>query len=356
MASASLLAYIAIAKYADGLPLYRQCQIFSRLGFDADRTTLANWMLACGRLIQPLMNLLWERACEQTLLHMDETVVQVLDEPGRAAQTKSYMWVTVAGPPGQRMVLFHYAPSRGRQVPEELLLGYRGALMVDGYEAYDAVVGSQQLTRLGCWAHARRKFVEAQRAQPKGKSGKADVALSHIAKLYQLERSVKELEPSARQARRQEQAAPVLAKLHAWLSKAKTQTAPKTALGKAMTYLSNQWPRLARYVDNGEWPIDNNVAENAIRPFVIGRKNWLFSQSTRGATSSANLYGLIGGRKHGRLSITGATGVRPPRFMWCKQAGPTSWRGAIDRRGAAPLLHPPVAVTGIARRQAAGGS
>lgn len=293
MATASLLAFIVISKYLDGLPLYRQCQIFSRIGFNADRTTLANWMMACGRMIQPLMNLLWERLREQSLVRMDETTVQVLDEPGRAPQTKSYMWVTVAGPPGQRTVLFHYAPSRGGPIPSELLSGFSGALMVDGYEGYDAVCKAQSLTRLGCWAHARRKFVEAQRAQVKGKSGAADVALSSISKLYLLERAIKELAPAQRHARRQQEAVPILDQLRKWLEKNQPRTAPKTALGKAMTYLANQWPRLTRYVEDGAWPIDNNMAENAIRPFVIGRKNWLFSQSARGASASANLYSLI---------------------------------------------------------------
>jgi len=172
--------------------------------------------------------------------------------------------------------------------------------MVDGYEAYDAVCQSQSIDRLGCWAHARRKFIEAQRAQPKGKVGKPDQALSWINRLYGIERAVRDASAEARYAARQAQAVPTLDKLRQWMQKHAPNTVPGTALGKALTYLSNQWPRLARYVEDGRYPIDNNRAENAIRPFVVGRKNWLFSQSTRGVKSSANLYSLISSAKaHG---------------------------------------------------------
>jgi len=203
------------------------------------------------------------------------------------------MWVTATGPPQAGIVLFHYAPTRSGQVPKDLLADYRGALMVDGYEPYDAVCAAESIDRLGCWAHARRKFVEAQRLQPKGKTGKPDQALSLINKLYGLERSLKGATVEEIHRVRQDRALPVLQQLHAWLEKTLPRTAPGTTLGKALTYLHNQWPRLARYVEDGTYPIDNNRAENAIRPFVIGRKNWIFSQSVRGVTASANLYSLI---------------------------------------------------------------
>ena len=293
IATASLLAFIVVSKYLDGLPLYRQCQIFSRIGFEADRTTLANWMIACGQLIQPLINLLLERLQSAAYVHLDETTVQVLAEPGRAAQTKSYMWVSVAGPPNSRTVLFHYAPSRSGQVARELLGQYTGTIMVDGYEGYEPVCHERDLLRLGCWAHARRKFVDAQRIQGQGKSGKADLALSYIGKLYQVERSTKGKPVSERYATRQQRSRPVVEQLRRWLDKTLPRTVPKTTLGKALNYLDSQWPRLIRYLDDGRWPIDNNPAENAIRPFVVGRKAWLFSQSTRGASASANLYSLI---------------------------------------------------------------
>lgn len=293
VATPGLLAWITVSKYVDALPLYRQCAIFERLGFSIDRTTLANWMIQCGQLLQPLVNLLWDVLREQPYVHMDETTVQVLAEPGRKPQSKSYMWVSAAGPPGEAVVVFHYDPSRGGAVPQTLLGDYTGALMVDGHDGYEAVCKAQGLKRLGCWAHARRKFVDAQRLQPKGKTGKADQALALINKLYGIERSLKSADALTRYSERQRQAQPVIDKLRAWLDQSRSRTAPGTTLGKAMTYLDNQWPRLIGYLADGAYPIDNNRAENAIRPFVIGRKNWLFSQSTRGASASANLYGII---------------------------------------------------------------
>ncbi len=293
VATPGLLAWVAVSKYVYALPLYRQCAIFERLGFHIDRTTLANWMIQCGQLLQPLVNLLLDVLRQQPYLHMDETTVQVLAEPGRKPQSKSYMWVSVAGPPGEAVVVFHYDPSRGRDVPQLLLGDYAGALMVDGYDGYEAVCKAQGLQRLGCWAHARRKFVEAQRLQPKGKTGKADQALALINKLYRIERTLKEADATTRYGERQRQAQPVIDKLRRWLDRSRSTTAPGTALGKAVIYLDNQWSRLIGYLDDGAYPIDNNRAENAIRPFVIGRKNWLFCQSMRGARASANLYSII---------------------------------------------------------------
>ena len=179
--------------------------------------------------------------------------------------------------------------------------------MVDGYEGYEPVCVANGIVRLGCWAHARRGFVDAQRQQVKGKTGKADKALSMINALYRIERTLKDENAEVRYAQRQRQAVPILEKLRKWLDKSLTTTAPKTALGKALTYLDNQWPRLEHYVDDGRYPIDNNRAENAIRPFVIGRKNWIFSKSVRGVKASANLYGLIETAK--------ANGIDPWKYL-----------------------------------------
>ncbi len=307
VATPSLLAWIVVSKYMDALPLYRQCEILKRIGFVADRTTLANWMIACGQLIQPLINLLWDQLREQPYLHMDETTVQVLAEPGRKPQAKSYMWVAAAGPPGEQVVVFEYHPSRGAAIAKTLLADYVGALMVDGYEGYEPACIGNDIRRLGCWAHARRRFIEAQRLQPKGKTGKPDQALAFINKLYGIERKIKDADPQVRYSVRQEEAVPVLEQLHTWLDKVLLQTPPKTTLGKALGYLGRQWPRLAGYVEDGHYPIDNNRAENAIRPFVVGRKNWLFSQSTRGAKASANLYSLIETAK--------ANGLEPMNYL-----------------------------------------
>ena len=190
-------------------------------------------------------------------------------------------------------MLFHYSPSRSGDIPKQLLENFQGALMVDGYEGYQAVCSEQKLTRLGCWAHARRKFVDAKHEQPKGKTGKADQALSFIQKLYNIERTCKEKSVDERLEIRQTQSKETIDKLRKWLDKSQATTPPKSSLGKVMAYLNNQWFRLVGYLDDGQYPIDNNRAENSIRPFVIGRKNWLFSHSQKGASSSANLYSLI---------------------------------------------------------------
>ena len=274
-AAPGLLAYIATAKYVDALPLYRQTQQFARLGVELDRTTLANWMVKCGALVQPLINRLTEQILEHPVVGMDETTVQVLDEPGKAAQSASYMWVIGAGPPGQRLLVYHYEDSRSGRVPIDRLDGFDGALMVDGYSGYGAACRTHGITRLGCWAHARRKFFDAAKLQPKGKTGRPDQALAMIGKLYRVERNAGDLDPAQRHQLRQDQARPVIDKLQAWLTKTVPRVAPKTKLGQALHYLQAQWPALIRYLDDGRYPIDNNAIENAIRPFAIGRKNWM---------------------------------------------------------------------------------
>jgi transposase len=220
-------------------------------------------------------------------------VVQVLSEPNKTAQSNSYMWVLRSTLPTSSAVLFRYEPTRSGDVAKELLRDFTGALMVDGYEGYNAACIKNDTTRLGCWAHARRKFIEAQQAQPKGKTGKSDQALAYIQQLYRVEQFISDKTSDEKYQARQQQSQPILDKLKYWLDKSVSQVPPKTALGKALYYLDSQWLRLINYMQSGDYPIDNNAAENAIRPFVIGRKNWLFSASQQGATASANLYGLI---------------------------------------------------------------
>lgn len=293
IASPGLLAHIAIQKYAVALPLYRQGEIFKRIGVEMDTTTLANWMIRCGALVQPLINLLHEKILEQSVLHADETRVQVLNEVDKTPQSNSYMWVLHSAQSTCAAVLYRYEPTRSGKAATELLGDYRGALMVDGYSGYNAVCEQQSITRLGCWAHARRKFIEAQKIQKEGKTGKADQAIAFIQQLYGIEKSIKEKTAEEKYQIRQEQSLPILEKIRVWLDKSIAHALPQSLLGKALYYLHEQWPKLVRYVDRGEYPIDNNAAENAIRPFVIGRKNWLFSTSPKGATASANIYSLI---------------------------------------------------------------
>ena len=248
---------------------------------------------------QPLVNLLGEALEDGPVLQMDETSVQVLKERGRPATAQSYMWVQKGGPPGKPTIRYHYAPSRGHEVPKHLLAGFAGYLQTDGYSAYGtALTGREDIVAVGCWAHARRKFDEAIKAHgPKKakKAGRARQGLTYIQQLYAIEHQARdqELDAEARYQLRQAQARPLLDEMRAWLDDGLTAVPPKSATGKALTYLAGQWDRLVRYLDDGRIPIDNNGAENAIRPFVVGRKNWLFANSTAGATASANLYSLV---------------------------------------------------------------
>ena len=294
LASPGLLAHVAVSKYQDALPLYRQENILQRIGVDIPRATLANWMIHTGTLIQPVINLLRERLISYDLIQMDETTVQVLVEEKKTAQSKSYLWLQRGGPPDQPVILFDYDPSRGQGVPTRLLDGFNGALQSDGYDGYNAVVMNNSLTHLGCFAHARRKFSEAVKAQGKNKKhGKAHHGLALIQKLYKIEKAVRSASATERFNYRHHHAQPVLTKLREWLTQTLPQLPPKSATGKALHYLHNEWDKLIRYLDDGRFEIDNNRAENAIRPFVIGRKNWLFSQSVKGVKASANLYSLI---------------------------------------------------------------
>ncbi|PTU79140.1 IS66 family transposase [Pseudomonas indoloxydans] len=293
LASPSVLAMLLATKYADGIPLYRFERMLSRHGIDISRQTLARWVIQCGEQLQPVINLMRDRLLDYPVLHCDETRLQVLHEPGRDPTTQSWMWVQSGGPPDKPVILFDYSSSRAQEVPLRLLAGYRGYLMTDDYAGYNAVAAQEGIERLACWAHARRKFVEAQKVQPKGKTGRADIVLNLINKLYGIERELKEADDSGRLAARQQRSRPIIDQLKTWLDKTQPQVAGQTALGKAVNYLASNWSRLVRYLEGGHLPIDNNRAENAIRPFVIGRKNWLFSDTPKGARASAQIYSLI---------------------------------------------------------------
>lgn len=302
-ASAGLLASIATAKYADAQPLYRQSTQFARIGFDASRQTLARWMVQCGELVQPLINLLRDRLLESAYIRMDETTVQVLKEPGKTAQSTSYLWVQQSGEREHPVVLYDYAPSRAGSVPTALLGSFNGYLQTDGYAGYHAVVAANGITPLYCFAHARRYFIEALKAlglnpnklppRPPDKARRPLKALGFIRHLYAIEHRIREAPPAERLAARQADSVRVLNDLHAWLLGILPKVVPGSPLGRALGYLDRHWAGLIRYCEDGRLEIDNNRCENAIRPFVTGRKNWLFSDTTKGAQSSANLYALI---------------------------------------------------------------
>lgn len=297
IASVQLLAYILISKYADALPLYRLEKILKRYGGDITRTTLANWIIRLDDVFKPLINLMREHQLSGDYLQADETRLQVLKEDGRPATSDKWMWLIRGGPPEQPAVLFEYDASRSEDVPLRLLDGFEGVLQADGYAGYNRVCRDNPITRIGCWDHARRKFVEASKAAPAKKKGskvsKADVAIGKIRKLYLIEDRIKDLEPEQKKAQRQTLSRPVLADLKAWLE-TNNRRVPKDSLTWiAINYTLNQWDLLIGYCEDGRLNISNALAENAIRPFAVGRRNWLFSDTPRGARASATCYSLI---------------------------------------------------------------
>jgi transposase len=305
-ASPGLLAHIVTAKFQDGLPLYRQETMFARIGVELPRSTMANWMIRVGDLIRPLINLMQEVLQGFDVLQMDETTLQVLKEKGRAATSKSYMWVARGGPPSSQVILFTYDPSRSSAVPLALLADYEGYLQTDGYDGYTAVAKRKGIIHVGCLAHARRKFDEAIKAQAKHKTGRGGLAkqgFEMIQRIYRVEREAVEREfgPDERKRLRDEKAKPLWEEMRQWLERSHGQAPPGTLTGKALGYLNTQWPRLIRYLDDGRLEADNNRTENAIRPFVMGRKAWLFCDTPAGADASARLYSLIETAKANRV-------------------------------------------------------
>lgn len=297
IASISLLAYLIVAKYCDALPLYRLEKILERYGGDITRTSMANWIIRLAETLLPLINLMKEHQLTSDYLQIDETRIQVLKEPGRSPTSDKWMWVIRGGPPGQPVVIFEYNPSRGAEVPSRLLEGFSGTLQADGYSGYNPVCEENDITRIGCWDHARRKFVDAVKAMPakgkRNKVSKADVALSKIRKLYAIEKEIKELTPEERRQQRQERSIPVLNDLKPWLEKNISKIPKDSLTYTAIQYTLNQWDRLTGYCENGHLHISNILAENAIRPLAVGRRNWLFSDTPNGARGSATCYSLI---------------------------------------------------------------
>ena len=296
IASINLLAYIIIAKYCDGLSLYALENILKRYGGDITRTAMANWVIRLSLELQPLINLARDHQLSYDYLQMDETRVKVLKEPQKSPQSDKWMWVSKGGPPDKPVVLFDYDPSRGAAVPARLLEGFDGYLQCDGLSSYDKVWHKQGLKQLGCFDHARRKFNEAIKAQPKKKktgASIADMAMGKINALYRLERKIKTLSPSERYIQRQEIAVPLLEDLKAWLEDRLVKTDKSGLTYKAIYYTLNQWDKLVRYCEDGRLEISNAGAENAIRPFAVGRRRWLFCDTPQGAHASAIHYSLI---------------------------------------------------------------
>jgi hypothetical protein len=240
----------------------------------------------------------------------------VLKELGKSAQSQYYVWVQRGAPDDHPLVLYEYDPSRSAEVPKRLFEGFQGVLQTDGYEGYGALGREPGIVHVGCWAHARRRFVDALKGAGKNrkkgakrtkKQSQAEAGLRFIRKLYEIERSVKDATPAERLQVRQEQSIPVVASLRSWLDGALATVVPRSLTGEALAYLDGQWPKLVRVFEHGQVPLDTNAVENAIRPFAVGRKNWMFADTVRGAEASANLYSLIQTAK--------ANGIEPWAYL-----------------------------------------
>jgi len=295
IATPSLLSQIITNKYQYSLPLYRQETMFNQHGIELSRKTMSEWMMKTSALFKPLIESLHQTLLTQPVIQADETTLNVIHED----KAKCYMWVYCSGHDSpsdneiKNIVLYDYQASRAGHCAVDYLTGFKGYLQADGYQGYEQV--NSEL--IGCMAHARRKFVEAQTAEPKNntknKSGRATFAINTIAKLYRIEKNIKDLSADEKTAVRKEQSLALLNDFKKWLDKSNQQVLPKSAIGKAIQYSLNQWDKLSGYIKHGDINIDNNRAERAIKPFVIGRKNWMFCNTASGANASAILYSLI---------------------------------------------------------------
>jgi transposase len=297
VATASTLALVLAAKYVDGTPLYRLTGALARANVSISRGTLGHWVIRSSELhLERIHDALRTRLRSQDVVHGDETRVQVLKEPGRDAQARSYMWgYRSAEDSPEPIVLFDYQPGRGQEYPQAFLGNYNGLLMSDGYDAWRTLGAA---THLGCMAHARRKFTDALKARKKH-GGPPREALRFFEALYEVERLAREAPPEGETRAdytlrlRQQHSVPVLDALRKWLDKHAPQVLPESLTGKAIAYTLNQWEYLIRYVGDGRAPIDNNLLERDIRIFVTGRKSWLFSDTVAGARASAVIYSLV---------------------------------------------------------------
>ena len=294
IASPGLLAHIAVSKFKDHLPLYRQENIFRRMGVDIARNTSSLWMIKAAEVLKPLYKLGHDIIINYDIAYADETRVQVLKEPGRKAEDKSYMWCFIGGSPEQRFVLYHYNVSRAHTVIEDILEGFSGYLHCDGFGGYDAYALDHPATLLGCWMHCRRGFFEVTR-HTKSK-GLADVAVKQIAKLYRIEEEMKnkKFNFKERYDYRQQHSQPLLLEFKSFLDDNFNKVLPKSPLGKAFIYAVNQWPKLMIFLKDGRLEMDNGLSERKIKPFVMGRKAWLFCNSIAGVRGAEILFSLIG--------------------------------------------------------------
>jgi transposase len=301
IAGPGLLSHVIISKFQDHLPLFRQEHMLRRIGIDLPRSTLCLWIIRSHELLKPMMDLIKRHIRQYDIAYADETTVQVLKETKKSVQSKKYMWLFAGGPPDQFAYYYHYHHSRSHDVLLNFFEGYKGTIHCDGYAGYDALAersaDKNDINLSGCMYHARRKFVEILKIS-KAKTGVAQSIVSTIKKLSHIEETIKALPPEKKRAIREEQAKPILDEMYQYMTDIYPKTYPKSALGQAIAYTLNQWPKLLTYLEDGRLENNNNLSERAIKPFVIGRKGWLFADSVKGAEAAATLFSLVETCKH----------------------------------------------------------
>lgn len=279
-----LLAYLAVSKYCDHLPLNRLEQILCRHGIDIPRSTLCDWIKQIAETCEPLYQRLCELVLESYLLHADETPVMIKNELDH--YERGYFW---GYHDGEKIAVFEASDSRSGENPKKFLKTFSSFLQADAYGGYNAFIRESQTTRIGCWAHVRRKFYDARTSD----SERSKQAVILIRKLYMIEREIKEHPPDLKRKIRQEQSVPILNEIHRTLLVWQNKVLPKSPFGEAISYALNQWPELTIYTSDGRLVIDNSAIERQIRPLAVGRKNWLFSGSLAGAQRGAVLFSIV---------------------------------------------------------------
>ena len=302
MATPSAVSHIMTQKYMNAVPLYRQEKYLKSLGVNLSRQTMSNWIIKTSEYLLPVYERLKEILLNQDIIHADETPVQVIKEKDRKAKQKSYMWLYKSNSSGNQIVLYDYQTSRSYEHPKRFLSGYHGYLLTDGYAAYGKL---KNITQVGCLAHVRRKFKDALDVLPKEyhKESMSGIGLAYCNKLYNIEKNIKELPLEERNTKRLDISMPIFEEFQKWVSDQILNSLPKSAYGKAITYANNQLPKVKNYLLDPRLDIDNNSAERSIKPFVIGRKNWLFSNTAKGAKASALIYSIVETAKANNLKV-----------------------------------------------------
>lgn len=308
IAAPGLLAAVIDAKFNRHMPLYRQEAMFAEARISVTRGTLSNWLIKSANLLTPLVKLMIADVQDYDIAYADETPLQVLKEKDRLPTQKSYMWLFIGGPPDKRAFVYQYHATRSHQIPFDFFADFKGFLHADCYKAYVTLGGLEHITHVACWAHARRYFVDVAKASKK--EGLAQQIVKLIGKLYHLESELKDKEatPELIFMKREKESTPVLAQIKALLDDAQLKVPPKSPLGTAVFYSLNHWDALNTYLQDGRLEIDNNKSERSIKPFVIGRKNWLFHGNDVGAQAGSILFSLIETCKQHKVDV----------FSWLK--------------------------------------